>query len=241
MITDLRIAGAMERRFEYQNVSFDFHLMKEARKTLSATVFPSQVLVVKAPHEATDDRIHDFLRRKCRWVMKQKRYFAQFRAQRQKRFVSGESLRYRGRSYKLLVRKDGHNEHVSLEHGTLTVFTKHGSSTKQLVGAWYADRAHRVFSERLSACFRLFDCGEPPGLMVKRMFRRWGSYSRKTNRVILNAELIKAATRYIDYVVIHELCHMTHKKHNRAFYDLLASKLPEWEKLKTELELQLLG
>ena len=244
MNTELKIGGALKRRFTYQNVAFDFHLLREDRKTLSATVFPSQALVVKAPSVAGDERIHDFLRRKFRWILKQQRYFAQFRAQRGKRFVSGESFRYRGRSYKLLVRKDASNERVSLQHGTLTVFTtarKHSTSTGELITAWYMDRANRVFSERLSDCCRLFDHGEIPGFMVKRMIRRWGSYSQKTNRIILNHELIKASSRHIDYVIIHELCHVTHRKHGRPFYDLLASKLPEWEKLKTELELSLLG
>ena len=77
--------------------------------------------------------------------------------------------------------------------------------------------------------------------MVRRMTRRRGSYSRKTKRVVLNQDLIKAATRHIDYVIVHELCHMTHKSHSRAFYDLLAAKLPQWQRLKIELELSLLA
>jgi len=57
----------------------------------------------------------------------------------------------------------------------------------------------------------------------------------------LNRDLIKVATRFIDYVVVHELCHVFVEKHNAAFYTLLESKLPNWKQLKTELELYLLG
>lgn len=244
MNADMRIAGAVERHFTYQNVSFDFRLILEDRKTVATSVLPSEVVVVKAPLEAADDRIDDFLRRKCRWILKQKRYFAQFKAHVEKRYVSGETFRYRGRTHKLLIRRNGHDEHVSLQHGTLTVFTaspKQPTHNRELVNAWYREKAHRVFSERLQTCFDMFGCDEMPGLMIKQMNRRWGSYSHKTDKVILNQDLIKAATRYIDYVIIHELCHMTHKKHNRAFYDLFASKLPQWQRLKTELELSLLG
>ena len=244
MNPDLNIAGAINRHFAWQNVSFDFYLMLEDRKTVSATVFPTQTLLVKAPLEAADERIYDFLRRKSRWIMKQQRYFAQFKAHPEKRYVSGETFRYRGRSYKLLIRENRNGEHVSLQHGVLSVFTalpRERTHTRDLLDAWYKDKAHKVFAERLSACFSIFDYGETPGLMVKTMTRRWGSYSYKTNRVILNQKLIEASTRHIDYVIIHELCHVTHKKHNRAFYDLLASMLPQWEKLKTELELSLLG
>jgi len=236
--------GAVKRHFAYLNISFDYHLIREGRKTVAASVLPSQAVVVKAPLQASDDRIDDFLRRKFRWVLKQKRYFAQFKVHPQKRYVSGETFRYRGRSHKLLIRKNRHNERVSLQHGTLTVFTafpKQPIHSKDLLDGWYRGKAHKVFSERLVACLQMFGYDEIPGLMIKQMTRRWGSYSQKTNRVILNRELIKAATRHIDYVIIHELCHLTHKQHSRAFYDLLASKLPLWQRLKTELELSLLG
>ena len=230
--------------FSYENISFDYHLIHENRKTISASVCPSQTVIIKAPLEASADHIDYFLRRKFRWVLKQKRYFAQFKGRPEKRYVSGETFRYRGRYHKLLIRKNGHQEHVSLQHGTLTVFTARPGLTdhsKVLLDGWYRYKAHEVFAHRLNVCLTMFDYNETPGLMIKYMTRRWGSYSHKTNRVILNHELIKAATRHIDYVIIHELCHITHRKHNRAFYTLLASKLPQWQRLKTELELSLLG
>lgn len=235
---------AVARRFCYENVAFDYHLIREDRKTVAASVLPSQAIVLKVPVGTSDIHIDDFLRRKFRWVLKQKRYFAQFKARPEKRYVSGETFRYRGRSHKLLVRKNGHEEHVSLQHGTLAVFTaqpKVTDHTRELLDGWYRDKAHAVFAQRLDVCLAMFDYGDAPGLMVRPMTRRWGSYSQRTNRVILNQELIKAATRHIDYVIIHELCHMTHRQHNRAFHGLLASKLPQWQRLKTELELSLLG
>ena len=234
----------VEKRFCYENVSFDYHLIRENRKTVAASVLPSQAIVLKVPIKATDDQIDDFLRRKFRWILKQKRYFAQFKIRLEKRYVSGETFRYRGRSHKLLIRKNGHQEHVSLQHGTLIVYTARPGQpghSKALLDGWYRDKAHAVFAQRADVCLAMFDYDKVPGLMIKQMTRRWGSYSHKTNRVILNRELIKAATRHIDYVIIHELCHMTHRKHSPAFYALLSSKLPQWQRLKTELELSLLG
>lgn len=237
--------AAVPRTFSYENISFDYHLVREARKTLSLTVLPTKAIMVKAPLEASQNQINDFLGRKFRWVLRQQRYFAQFKGKSEKQYVSGETFRYRGRCHKLLVRKHGHDdEHVSLQHDTLTIFTAFPRDTlhkKALLDQWYTQRAHKVFPERLEACFALFRYDEKPGLMIRQMTRRWGSYSPKTHRVILNQELLQAATRHIDYVIIHELCHIKHSKHSRAFYDLLSSKLPRWQELKTELELSLLG
>jgi len=60
---------AVQRRFCYENVSFDYHLIREDRKTVAASVLPSQAIVLKVPRVASDDRIDDFLRRKFRWVL----------------------------------------------------------------------------------------------------------------------------------------------------------------------------
>jgi len=244
MCTEPNLTGAIVRHFSWEGIALDYRLVKEKRKTISATVYPSRELVVKAPSEATVERIDEFLRRRLRWILKQQRYFAQFKPRPEKQYVSGETFRYRGRSYKLLVRMDDGNEHVSMQHGTLTVFTSAPKDTdrvKTLIGRWYGWQINRVFHERFDVCFALFDYKAKPGLIFKEMTRRWGSYSHRTNRVILNRKLIKAATRYIDYVIIHELCHVVHPNHSKDFYELLSSKVPDWERLKAELELKLLG
>lgn len=247
MSADLKIAvldDAVAREFRHDNIAFGYYLIREDRKTIAVAVWPSQDIVVKAPLAAADERVDEFLQRKFRWILKQKRYFAQFKEKPGRKYVSGETFRYRGRSYKLLIKRSMDQQFVSLRHGTLFVFTNRPdlpAQTRSHVEAWYCDRAHTVFAQRLEECLSLFDYEERPGLMIKNMTRRWGSYSQKTKRVILNQDLIKAATRYIDYVVVHELCHITHREHNRAFFELLASKLPHWQRLKSELELSLLG
>jgi predicted metal-dependent hydrolase len=236
-------SGLPVGHFGFENVSFEYHLVRQARKTLSVTVFPSQDLLVKAPHGVPVERVEEFLQRKIRWILKQKRYFAQFRDLVEKRCVSGESFRYRGRSYKLLVREDA-PERVSLTHGTLRVFSCRQDApehTRRLLEDWYSRKARIVFTERLRECFMLFDYPRMPGLAIRRMTRRWGSYSQRTGIVNLNVDLIRASTRYIDYVIIHELCHVSRRNHDREFYELLESKLPGWKELKTELELSLLS
>jgi len=232
--------------FEHGNVAIDYHLILEERKTIAATVYPNAELLVKAPVDATPAGIESFLARKLRWILKQKRFFAQFKKSNEKQYVSGETFQYRGRSYKLLLHSNCISERVSLQHGVLNVFlagAKDPSISESLVENWYIASARRVFPERVRVCSALFDFPQVtvPQVILRKMNKRWGSYSRKQNRITLNRELIRVATRFIDYVIIHELCHVTYEKHNVEFYTLLESKLPNWRQLKTELELYLLG
>lgn len=229
----------MQKRFTYEQVAFDYDLTLEARKTLAITVHPDQSVRVKAPLHATEEKINGFLQRKFRWVLKHQRYFARFKPRAKKEYISGETFRYLGRNYKLLIRKAEEQERVSLQQGTLTVFSffpQNRLHTKKLLDAWYAGKARQHFAERLDHCVAQFALKNRPGLVVRSMTRRWGSYSRKTGRICLNLALIKAARHQIDYVLTHELCHITHTAHDKAFYRLLSSHLPDWKKVKTELE-----
>lgn len=230
------------KRFLHERTTFDYRLTLEARKTISVTVFPDQTVTVLAPLNAEESKIHEFLKRKLPWILKQRRYFAQFKTRTSREYISGETFRYLGRNYKLLVRKTEEQERVSLQSGTLTVFSHSPQDrihTREMLDSWYAEKANRHFTDRLQHCAQQFGQKNPPALSIRRMTRRWGSYSRKTHRIWLNRELIKASRTQIDYVLTHELCHVTHLAHDRAFYNLLARHIPDWRGIKDKLELTL--
>ncbi len=234
----------IQRRFTYEQIAFDYLLTLEARKTLAIHVFPDQSVRVKAPLHATEAKITGFLQRKIRWILKHQRYFAQFKPRATKEYISGETFRYLGRNYKLLIRKTEGQERVSLQHGVLTVFSlspQDRAHTQLLLESWYSEKARQLFTERLACCVNRFPQITLPKLGIRRLVRRWGSYSSRTHRIGLNLELIKASRSQIDYVLTHELCHITHRSHDKAFYRLLSSHLPDWKALKAELERSLLS
>jgi predicted metal-dependent hydrolase len=69
------------------------------------------------------------------------------------------------------------------------------------------------------------------------MARRWGSYTQD-NKVSLNPRLIEAPTEAIYYVCVHELCHVTNKKHDQSFYAELNKRMPNWRDIKEKLEIR---
>jgi len=75
----------------------------------------------------------------------------------------------------------------------------------------------------------------PTGMIVRQLNARWGSMSA-AGRIVLNRDLIHAPTACIDYVIVHELCHRLHPRHDRAFWRTLSSIMPDWEKRKQRLE-----
>jgi hypothetical protein len=75
---------------------------------------------------------------------------------------------------------------------------------------------------------------KPTGLVIRAMRRRWGSCSNK-GIITLSTELIKLPDLFIEYVIIHELCHLKHHNHGSGYYELLSELFPEWRSVRKEL------
>jgi hypothetical protein len=128
-------------------------------------------------------------------------------------------------------------EAVKLHGGNIEVYTKAIENKEQvnnLPKKWYKEKAelhfNKLFEENIAPTER-FHKGETK-LKYRWMKMRWGSCD-KNGMVHLNLELIKAPKKCIDYVIVHELCHLVH---STAFYALLQKVYPDWRKTKDKLE-----
>ncbi|NLA15540.1 MAG: M48 family metallopeptidase [Bacteroidales bacterium] len=70
---------------------------------------------------------------------------------------------------------------------------------------------------------------------VRLMDTRWGSCSFKTGRITLNVRLFYKPLECIEYVIVHELCHLIEQAHDKNFYDLLTKELPDWKSRRKKL------
>jgi predicted metal-dependent hydrolase len=149
-----------------------------------------------------------------------------------------------GRQYRLRVRQNSQNNlqaRVRLRGGFIEVcsdYPKNKNLTRELVDAWFLERAQIKFSERLAVCVERFSNSEAyrrAGLTVRQMKKRWGSMTA-SRRLVLNRILVQAPVDAIDYVIHHELCHLRHKHHRSAFFKLLERVMPDWKSKKLKLE-----
>lgn len=229
-------------KFVYGSFAYEYELIREERKTLSLTVMPDMSIFMKCPTQADEQRIEKFLKKKWFWLQKQLNFFRKFQKKiYKKEYISGESFLYLGRQYQLIVKR-AKEDKVMLQNGKLVFLTTQsvsdGLHTRIYLNAWYNRRAREIFSNRYEEVFKRFDYDNKLRLEIKKMQKRWGSYTRGRN-IILNPLLIHASKDCIDYVIAHELCHMKHKNHDKNFYKLLNSKYPRWEKVKEKLEMRL--
>lgn len=221
--------------------TIEYTIVRRQRKTLEIAVEPDASVVVAAPLDAYLDAIELRLRKRASWIMRQQRYFEQFMPRTpERRFIAGETHLYLGRQYRLKFIPHA-EEMVKLARGFIEVRTQRPNCReviRELVQAWYRNRAHIKFAERIEINLQRFPTPEafrPRGLIVRQIKQRWGSMS-PAGQLLLNRRLIEAPVDAIDYVITHELCHITEPHHGAAFYDLLGRVLPDWERRKQRLE-----
>ena len=234
----------MEEQVAYGTTEFQFTIKRSERKTLAIEVYPDQSIQVVAPIKASVSDIKDKLLKRGSWIIKQQLYFEQFLPRTPEReYVSGESHKYLGRRYQLKLRRSQEMK-VKLKGAELLVFlpdVDNKEEVKRLLANWYYHHARSVFQKCVTESvkrFREFNLSEPP-LKIRRMNARWGSCTPKGD-ILLNPEIIKAPSKCIEYVVIHEMCHLIHPNHGRAFYDLQKKMMPDWDKWKLRLEQMLM-
>lgn len=228
-------------RLDYGSDAIEFRVERRSRKTVEISVLPSGDVHVVAPADASIERVTEVVRKRVAWIARQRRFFVGFSERTPPReYVSGETHLYLGRQYRLKVRL-GIQASVRLTRGFLRVdshWPRDRETTRELVEAWYLERAEQKFRERIEAVaagFREPDRARPTGLIIRRLEGRWGSMT-PSGRLVLNRSLIRAPTSCIDYVICHELCHRFEAHHGPAFWHILARYMPDWEDRKQRLE-----
>jgi predicted metal-dependent hydrolase len=217
--------------------TIDFRLEFSDRKTLGITVTPEMEVLVKAPSTATIEKVKEKVRKKAPWIIKQQSYFLSFQPRTTiRKYISGETHLYLGRQYRLSVRID-HEESVKLNGKYLIVSVHEKSRVEEVLSDWYLQQARTKFysiAQPLIERFRKYDVA-PSSIVLLNMPKRWGSCTPK-GKIILNPELIKAPRSCIEYVIIHELCHLVHHDHTQKFISLQTNEMKDWEKWKMKLE-----
>ena len=210
------------------------------RQRLLISVHPDGSVTALAPAGRSVEKVLSHLERRRAWIARQRRYFEVFHPLPQaKRFVSGETHLYLGRQYRLRVHR-ARDVDVKLVGRFLNVFVPDPETPRRVrtaLDAWYRAHADAIFRDRMDRCLKSAPSlgGLTPTLRIRCMTRRWGSCSRK-GTITLSIELIRTPLHCIEYVIMHELCHLRVHDHSPAFFRLLSRCMPDWEQRKARLD-----
>lgn len=224
--------------FVYDTQKIEFTIVKSKRKSLSIAIQPDGNLLVKAPFFLSDEEIIKWVKTKTAWIIRQR---AKIRLQQQenplKEYVTGEKFWYLGQEYILEVRiSEGRAGMVGIAEDKIVLFSKTDDSAmvQKILTGWFDKQAKSIIPKRV----RLYaeQMGETYGkITIKNQKKRWGSCSNARN-LNFNRRLIMAPREVLDYVVVHELCHLRQMNHSKEFWREVEMVLPDYKMHKKWLE-----
>jgi predicted metal-dependent hydrolase len=230
---------------QYGATQIEYSLSYAPRRTLAISVHPDLRVTVIAPPDTPLPTIEARLLKRAPWILRQQRELETYLPHTPPRqYVSGETHRYLGRQYRLKVIEDS-AEWVKLDGGYLIVQAINKSDTahiQALVDGWYTRQAHRILGERVRALLPRFSRINLPDFrwQVQPLQALWGNCTR-AGTITFNLKLMQVPKKYIDYIIVHEMCHLIEHNHSKRFYHLLDHLLPNWKQRKKELNQYPLG
>lgn len=204
-----------------------YQVLRSARRQKTVTLsVGKEGLTVRAPLRTPARELQELVRQRGAWVLAKQTHLEELHAQLAppKRFVSGESLSYLGHAYRLKLVEG--LEQVQLQPSYLLAPRDAPERVRDSLVAWYKRQAEAKLAERV----RIYSARigvTPTKLLIRDQRKRWGSCNGK-GEVRLNWRIMMAPVSLIDYVVVHELVHLEHMNHSKAYWKRVGEILPDF-------------
>ena len=218
----------------------DYTIIRSRRRSLELRLYPDRRIEVRVPLRTSDHDISAFIASKSAWLQRRLSTLPEPETKPALTYRQGEKHLFLGERYPLSLNL-ARRSMTALTDGCIKMQLPAPDDEQRValqLSRWYRAQAERVFNRIIDQHFPFFaERGHHrPSLRIRSMKSRWGSLSSR-GYINLNAELIKTPLASIEYVVIHELCHLEHMNHGAGFRRLLSQRLPDWEQRKRELNL----
>ncbi|KGD64094.1 hypothetical protein Y5S_02634 [Alcanivorax nanhaiticus] len=213
----------------------DFELIRSKRRSLELRVLEDGTVQVRAPQRAPVRMVQTFVDSRRQWIADQQQRQA---SRPRQRWLDGEVLAWRGDRLQLDVSEGRTRVGISGCYLSVRVTQPEDEMVvRSAVEGWMRRQAKGVFEDSIERQFGWFAAQgfARPTLRIKKMRTRWGSLSAR-GYINLNMALLHYPPLALDYVVMHELCHLKHMDHGPGFHGLMDARMPDWRQRKALLE-----
>lgn len=226
------MAGMNEIQLGKQWVKYTVRESKRARR-VRLKIDYNEGLEVIIPAGFYIDDMDALLRRHEPWILKHLDKMENMLPQRQ--YVSGETIPYLGQDYTLQLIPNAnksrvtcrlHQKQIQIKLAQGLNDSEHTETIKAALEAWYRKKAKAYIGQRAA------ELAATHGFIYKKITirnqkTRWGSCSSLGN-LNFNWRLMMTPPAAIDYLIIHELCHLRELNHSKRFWNLVAALCPDY-------------
>lgn len=221
----------MIRTHSYEGQSVDYALIRKKRKTMGIYIDVYGNIELRLPKNTTDEEALALLESKWGWVVrKQQEQKEKTKGFKQKTYEEEEEMLFLGKHYPLEIKVDPTLERVSVELTDsafiMNIHEQDREQIQKLMTKFYKQQCKRLVEERIRQYQPQFKV-KPRKVSIRSNKKHWGSCD-SNRELTFNWRLVMAPLEVVDYVVIHEMCHMIHMNHDRSFWRLLGSFMPDY-------------
>ena len=227
-------------RFGDTTIEYQVHRSQRRKKTIQIAVDGGGVQVM-APATTPDSELQAIVRKRAPWILNHANKEALVVNPR--RFISGETLPYLGRNVRLVVeRNDGRTPEVRFDHWRFRVSIPDGLEGEErykrihnVVVDWYRARAAERLQSGVRRWWPRLGNGDEPRILIRDQRQRWGSCA-PDGTLRFNWRVMMLEPSLVEYVIVHELIHLSVKNHSDDFWRFLARELPDMNRRRRRLK-----
>lgn len=217
---------------EHKGVKIEYTIEYRKRKSVELTIDAAGVVRVKAPKGSEESAVQAIVFKKRDWIIeKLELMFSRGKRIETKTYEDGETFLFLGKKLKLVIYyRDVQSANIALIENELIISCPENYDAKalsELIEKHYRKELKKVIENRVKFFQSNFKV-KPKKVLIKEQKTRWGSCSSERN-INFNWKLIMAPIEIIDYLVVHEMCHLVHMNHSKSFWTLVGKILPDYK------------
>ena len=207
----------------------EYKLIRKKRKTLAIKISLEGEVIVYAPHRASLRSVESLLAEKEEWVRRTRSRILEGLNQER------DKVTFLGRKYNMSVIEGGAKKAaIEFDGSEFRIYCREAGDAKGVLYGWYKEKLLKIVTARIGELSS--SLGVKPGKIgVRAQKTIWGSCSYDNN-ISINMKLALAPPEIIDYILVHELCHIKHKNHSSDFWLAVESAMPDYKERRRWLK-----
>lgn len=230
---------------KYKDNIIKYSIIKKSNiKNISIKVKYPGIVTVTSPSGISNSYINDLLKSKISWISDKLHEFDEINFNTKKlELIDGDNIYYLGNLYTLRINDDKFlsknsiylkerefivdiSSHISISNRRNTIY--------ELLKEWFITSGNEKIKERLNIYSKILNI-YPENIKVKEQKTTWGNCSSLGN-IYINWRIFLAPIDIIDYILVHELCHLKHMNHSKEFWNLVESVIPDYKNKREYLK-----
>lgn len=222
---------SQQDKVKYGTTTIPYCIIKTGRIKTSELIVDADTITVRAPLDKDKLEIQRIVLDKAGWILKKQKEYRETIPQITKPFFKeNTTLPYLGTNYSLKINNKQTKNSIELADGKFVVglrsIKSSSSILRKLYEDWMKEKAADIFEEKIKR-YSVKLGVRVKRIAIKNLKNRWGSLTNK-GTINLNVNLIKAPEGVVDYIILHELCHLRIKEHSHHYWDMLHKFMPNY-------------